>query len=191
MEPPCYGRLSFFISFGRDVCGVSLLLSSRFSAWALLLEVKRRDGSKLTFERGFLLLFVGEWLTCERFYMFCWLVAALYVNGIVRCCLCPLSRFSSFFVFCLGLSLGCVFGGIAPRKGFGLLVSLGCQRYRCCTCDLSTSSSLTALLWRSYLEGGFVLRCFQHLSWPEAATRRCSWRYNRFTGAPSNTVLSY
>ena len=46
-------------------------------------------------------------------------------------------------------------------------------------------------LWRSYLEGGFVLRCFQHLSWPEAATRRCGWRHNRFTGAPSDTVLSY
>ena len=46
-------------------------------------------------------------------------------------------------------------------------------------------------MWRSYLEGGFVLRCFQHLSWPEAATRRCGWRHNRFTGAPSNTVLSY
>ena len=46
-------------------------------------------------------------------------------------------------------------------------------------------------LWRSYLEGGFVLRCFQHLSLPEAATRRCGWRHNRCTGAPSNTVLSY
>ena len=135
---------------------------------------------------------VGECLTVERFYMFCWLVAALYVFGIVRCCLSPrLEVQQLFFISALACGLGCVFWGIAPRKGFGLLVSLGCQRYRCCTCDLSTSSSLTALMWRSYLEGGFVLRCFQHLSWPEAATRRCSWRYNRFTGAPSNTVLSY
>ena len=46
-------------------------------------------------------------------------------------------------------------------------------------------------LWKSYLEGGFVLRCFQHLSLPDAATRRCTWRYNRLTGGLSNTVLSY
>ena len=37
-------------------------------------------------------------------------------------------------------------------KGFGLLVSLGCRRRRPCTCDLSTSSSPTALPDRtSYL----------------------------------------
>ena len=30
------------------------------------------------------------------------------------------------------------FGGIAPRKGFGLLVLLGCARCRACTCSLST-----------------------------------------------------
>ena len=46
-------------------------------------------------------------------------------------------------------------------------------------------------IWRSYLEEGFVLRCFQHLSLPDAATRRCTWRYNRLTGGRSNTVLSY
>ena len=32
---------------------------------------------------------------------------------------------------------------------------------------------------RSYLGGGFVLRCFQHLSLPDADTRPCTWRYNR------------
>ena len=46
-------------------------------------------------------------------------------------------------------------------------------------------------LWRSYLEARFVLRCFQHLSFPDAATRRCGWRHNRSTGGPSSTVLSY
>ena len=46
-------------------------------------------------------------------------------------------------------------------------------------------------IWKSYLEGGFVLRCFQHLSLPNAATRPCTWRYNRLTGGSSNTVLSY
>ena len=83
------------------------------------------------------------------------------------------------------------FGGLVSRKGFGRLVPLGYTRYRACTCGLSTSSSLTALVWRSYLEGGFVLRCFQHLSWPDAATRRCPWRDNRHTGGLSDTVLSY
>ena len=40
----------------------------------------------------------------------------------------------------------------AVGKGFGLLVSLGCRRRRPCTCDLSTSSSPTALQkWTSYL----------------------------------------
>ena len=45
--------------------------------------------------------------------------------------------------------------------------------------------------WRSYLEVGFVLRCFQHLSVPDAATRPCPWRDNRLAGGRSNTVLSY
>ena len=44
---------------------------------------------------------------------------------------------------------------------------------------------------RSNLGGGFALRCFQRLSWPDAATRRCPWRDNRRTGGRSNTVLSY
>ena len=65
------------------------------------------------------------------------------------------------------------------------------RRYRRYTCDLSTSSSLTTLVWTSYLEGGFVLRCFQHLYWPEAATRRCGWRHNRFPRGWSAPVLSY
>ena len=95
------------------------------------------------------------------------------------------------YFFCHAFFLALFCRGLASRKGFGLLVSLGCRRYRLCTCDLSTSSSLTTLIWRSYLEGGFVLRCFQHLSLPDAATRRCSWRNNRYTGGLSNTVLSY
>ncbi len=46
-------------------------------------------------------------------------------------------------------------------------------------------------LTRSYLGVGFVLRCFQHLSNPDAATRLCPWRDNRHTGGLSSTVLSY
>ncbi len=45
--------------------------------------------------------------------------------------------------------------------------------------------------WISYLGEGFALRCFQRLSWPDSATRRCPWRDNRRTGGLSNTVLSY
>ena len=96
------------------------------------------------------------------------------------------------FVFrCLPVTLLFVRRGSAPGKGFGLLVLLGCARRRACTCNLSTLSSSTALLWRSYLGVGFALRCFQRLSCPDAATRRCPWRNNRYTGGPSNTVLSY
>ena len=44
---------------------------------------------------------------------------------------------------------------------------------------------------RSYLAAGFALRCFQRLSLPDAATRRCPWRDSRHTGGLSITVLSY
>ena len=60
-----------------------------------------------------------------------------------------------------------------------------------CTCGLSTSWSATALVWRPHLEGGFALRCFQRLSRPYLATRRCPWRDNRHTRGMSNAVLSY
>ena len=46
-------------------------------------------------------------------------------------------------------------------------------------------------LWRSNLGAGFALRCFQRLSDPDAATRQCPWRDNRYTAGSSNTVLSY
>ena len=94
-------------------------------------------------------------------------------------------------------SAGCAASSLPPsRRACALervwVISIArLVRYRTYTCDLSTSSSLTTLIWRSYLEGGFVLRCFQHLSWPDAATRRCSWRNNRLTGGLSDTVLSY
>src|SRR4026209_651331 len=44
---------------------------------------------------------------------------------------------------------------------------------------------------RSNLEGGFTLRCFQRLSRPYIATRRCHWHDNRCTRGTSNPVLSY
>ena len=44
---------------------------------------------------------------------------------------------------------------------------------------------------KSYLGWGFVLRCFQRLSLPDIATRRCHWRDNRITIGPFIPVLSY
>ena len=99
------------------------------------------------------------------------------------------SRSQTFF---LSLNPLCGFRkeGRNLRKAFGQLVLLGS--------DLAALAPATYLRrslrrpsWRSYLGGGFVLRCFQHLSWPDADTRRCTWRHNRQTGGLSNTVLSY
>ena len=45
--------------------------------------------------------------------------------------------------------------------------------------------------WKSHLEAGFPLRCFQRLSIPNVANQRCSWRNNRYTRGSSNPVLSY
>ncbi len=38
---------------------------------------------------------------------------------------------------------------------------------------------------------GFALICFQCLSFPDVATRQCSWRNNRYTRGQSISVLSY
>ena len=44
---------------------------------------------------------------------------------------------------------------------------------------------------KSYLEGGFPLRCFQRLSRPYIATLLRSWRNDRYTRGTFNPVLSY
>ena len=41
------------------------------------------------------------------------------------------------------------------------------------------------------LEEGFALRCFQRLSSPNAATQRCPWQDNWYTGGSCIPVLSY
>src|SRR5699024_3633070 len=64
----------------------------------------------------------------------------------------------------------------------------------CChtyTPNLSTSSSLRDLMGKSHLEGGFMLRCFQHLSRPYIATQQCRWHDNWSTRGMSIPVLSY
>ena len=45
--------------------------------------------------------------------------------------------------------------------------------------------------WRSHLEAGFPLRCFQRLSHPNVANQPCTWRYNWHTRGSSVPVLSY
>ena len=50
---------------------------------------------------------------------------------------------------------------------------------------------LSRLSTRPGFEGGFPLRCFQRLSRPHLATRRCGWRHNRYTRGASIPVLSY
>ena len=77
------------------------------------------------------------------------------------------------------------------RKALGQLVLLDSTCYHACICSLSTSWSTTTLMRKSNLVVGFALRCFQRLSRPDADTRRCSWRNNRYTGGRSITVLSY
>ena len=64
------------------------------------------------------------------------------------------------------------------------------------TPSLSTSWSRTTLQGgqasrKTYLQASFPLRCFQRLSLPDIATRRCHWRDNRYTRGQSTPVLSY
>ena len=85
----------------------------------------------------------------------------------------PDSSFSSF-------KLACLFG-----QALDLLVSVRLTCHHAYTPDLSTLSSLRGLTClrngKSYLEGGFTLRCLQRLSVPYIATRLCSWSA---TGTP-------
>ena len=81
-------------------------------------------------------------------------------------------------------------------KPHGQLVSVSLTHYCASTPDLSTSWSSTTLQGArgpgiSYLEASFTLRCFQRLSLPHLATRRCDWRHNRSTRGTSTPVLSY
>ena len=83
--------------------------------------------------------------------------------------------------------------GVKPH---GQLVPVSLTRYRASTPGLSTWWSATTLQGdqvpgRSHLQARFPLRCFQRLSLPYIATRRCDWRHNRYTSGTSTPVLSY
>jgi len=71
------------------------------------------------------------------------------------------------------------------------LVPVSFTCYHASTPGLSTWSSSTVLIGRTCFEVSFPLRCFQRLSVPYLATRRCSWRNNRYTRDTSIPVLSY
>ena len=81
-------------------------------------------------------------------------------------------------------------------KPHGQLVLVSLTHYCASTPSLSTSWSRTTLQGaqgpgKTHLETSFPLRCFQRLSLPHLATRRCHWRDNRYTRDASTPVLSY
>ena len=98
------------------------------------------------------------------------------------------------------LPIGCTPVGFASWMGYasqalGVLVRVGCTPCGASTPRLSTSSSLrrlTGLLREKlHLRAGFTLRCFQRLSFPDAATQLHGWRHDWYTVGPSTPVLSY
>jgi hypothetical protein len=81
-------------------------------------------------------------------------------------------------------------------KPHGHLVPVSSTPRGASTPGLSTSSSSRGLQGlyspgMPYLRVGFPLICFQRLSRPHIATRRCGWRHNRITSGASIPVLSY
>ena len=83
--------------------------------------------------------------------------------------------------------------GVKPH---GPLVPVSSTHYCASTPGLSTWWSATTLLGdqvpgNPHLQARFPLRCFQRLSLPYIATRRCDWRHNRYTSGTSTPVLSY
>ena len=80
-------------------------------------------------------------------------------------------------------------------QALGILVRVGCTPCGASTPRLSTSSSLRCLTGllreKLHLRAGFTLRCFQRLSFPDAATQLHGWRHDWYTVGPSTPVLSY
>ena len=95
---------------------------------------------------------------------------------------------------CSERSAGCRFASALRVRGIKpieRLVPVSCAACTASTPGLSTWWSTTALMGRTGFEVGFPLRCFQRLSRPHIATRRCRWRDNRYTRGASIPVLSY
>ena len=100
-----------------------------------------------------------------------------------------------------GLGQGVVCGFAQDACGYrikphGQLVLVSSRHYCPSTPSLSTGWSVPTLqrdqvTGRFHLGARFPLRCFQRLSLPYIATRRCDWRHNRYTSGTSTPVLSY
>ena len=101
---------------------------------------------------------------------------------------------SVFTDSCWSPATRCVLGVLFS---VGPLVPVGSRAHYCAsTSGLSTRSSGGGLsphggAWKSHLEAGFPLRCFQRLSLPNVANQPCTWRYNWHTRGSSIPVLSY
>ena len=105
-------------------------------------------------------------------------------------------RLRSWDVFARGAFADSLCESDAPAsQALGILVRVGCTPCGASTPRLSTSSSLrrlTGLLREKlHLRAGFTLRCFQRLSFPDAATQLHGWRHDWYTVGPSTPVLSY
>ena len=171
MDPPRYGRLSPFLR--PRTCFRQGVVSQRPSSFW---KRTRTDFQVLRAELG--------QRNAQRASALGRLTAAPF--RLLRQAALPAAYVYSLFFLVRHHSLE----GTDPAESFGLLVLLGSA-----LADPAPAAyrrrSLRRPSWRSHLGGGFVLRCFQHLSLPDADTRRCTWRHNRQTGGLSNTVLSY
>ena len=114
--------------------------------------------------------------------------ACLVGCGLIVVCIVVAAR--RVRVFCSPNFVGLLFS-------VGPLVPVGSRAPRgASTSGLSTRSSGGGLsphegAWKSHLEAGFPLRCFQRLSLPNVANQPCTWRYNWHTRGSSIPVLSY
>ena len=102
----------------------------------------------------------------------------------------------SWDVFARGAFADSLCESDAPAsQALGVLVRVGCTPCGASTPRLSTSSSLRCLTGllreKLHLRAGFTLRCFQRLSFPDAATQLHGWRHDWYTVGPSTPVLSY
>ena len=109
---------------------------------------------------------------------------------------CAPSGLGSWDVFARGAFADSFHESDAPAsQALGILVRVGCTPCGASTPRLSTSSSLRCLTGllreKLHLRAGFTLRCFQRLSFPDAATQLHGWRHDWYTVGPSTPVLSY
>src|SRR6185369_9499287 len=130
---------------------------------------------------------------------------SLWSSGLT-CCLVAVWRPSQFDRVEISILIAPTEVGITDRifdgcqsyrvKPHGQLVLVSLTHYCASTPSLSTSWSRTTLQGalgpgKTHLETSFPLRCFQRLSLPHLATRRCHWRDHRYTRGASTPVLSY